>query len=716
MLAFACLITQVNGHYKDYIYKNNFPSYNSFGQTGLIQTPTAEIKKAGSMFFVFNRNEIYKFGSLVVSPFNWMEASYFYYRPSDLYWDYVSSYTLGKYLDKGFSTKFKLINQHKYLPTLSIGLTDFAGTGLFAGEYLVGTYKYDNGVKLSLGLGWGRYSDDNPINNPLQNIDDSFKNRSRKSVNENLGGSPAYDLWFKGPAGIFGGLEYNIPNSGGVKIKLEVDPFDYFKFGRGGPAFSPESFVIREKKSDYNIGVSIPLNKNFIFDISFIKGLNFNFNFNFGANFSKPLVNKNTIRPSKKVFNLNKDKKDNFYLNLLQNLNDNEMFLQTADYDPKKAKLDLVIATSKYRNPLHSAGKALEIIDFLNSELDINLISTTISHQNAGFNLNKIEVKNDLLNRKDDLLYQRIIQTKSVKLSEGGESFNDTAEFKPRIPYPIIFNGLTPALVSHVGAPDQFLFYGIVLRADSEIQFNRKFQLDLSFVFDVTNNLNEAPYNPDSQLPHVRTDIVKYLQESKNYISTFQFDYFSSLSNNIYSKLSFGILEQMYGGAGFEVIYKPFKSNYALGVDLFKVKKRDFDRRLTFRDYEILTGHLTGYYFIDQFNVLAKVSYGKYLAGDTGYTFDISKIFKSGFKTGFFFTRTDVPFSTFGEGSFDKGFYFQVPIDLFLRSYRSGNTNFGLRPLTRDGGQKLEHQNELAGLIFGATQYEVERNWELFFE
>ena len=42
---------------------------------------------------------------------------------------------------------------------------------------------------------------------------------------------------------------------------------------------------------------------------------------------------------------------------------------------------------------------------------------------------------------------------------------------------------------------------------------------------------------------------------------------------------------------------------FSFPLALFKVKKRDFDRRFKFRDYEVLTGHLTGYYYLDQLDV-----------------------------------------------------------------------------------------------------------------
>ena len=47
---------------------------------------------------------------------------------------------------------------------------------------------------------------------------------------------------------------------------------------------------------------------------------------------------------------------------------------------------------------------------------------------------------------------------------------------------------------------------------------------------------------------------------------------------------------------------------------------------------------------------------GKYLAGDKGATFDISRRFNSGFTLGIFASKTNLSAEEFGEGSFDKGF------------------------------------------------------------
>jgi hypothetical protein len=88
----------------------------------------------------------------------------------------------------------------------------------------------------------------------------------------------------------------------------------------------------------------------------------------------------------------------------------------------------------------------------------------------------------------------------------------------------------------------------------------------------------------------------------------------------------------------------------------------------------------------------AKISYGEYLAGDEGITFELSRSFKNGTRFGFFATLTDVSSEQFGEGSFDKGVFFNVPV--------FGNlVNYSWRPLTKDPGAKLNRKHTLHDLL-----------------
>ena len=127
---------------------------------------------------------MWKFGTLSVSPFNWMEASYFYYRPSDLVWE--GDLKKGHYLDKGFNVKFIYRPNKKNSPNIAVGLDDFAGTGYFTREYIVATYNKDS-YSYSFGMGWGKFAGDNSFENPLKSIKESMSIRPFQSDNFKTG-------------------------------------------------------------------------------------------------------------------------------------------------------------------------------------------------------------------------------------------------------------------------------------------------------------------------------------------------------------------------------------------------------------------------------------------------------------------------------------------------------------------------------------------------
>ena len=99
-------------------------------------------------------------------------------------------------------------------------------------------------------------------------------------------------------------------------------------------------------------------------------------------------------------------------------------------------------------------------------------------------------------------------------------------------------------------------------------------------------------------MQHVRTDLVEYLKEDDVYISRMQLDYIWSPYKDIYTKISGGIFEPMFGGLGGEILYRPFNSNFNIGAELFYVKQRSFNQRFSFQEYDTVTGHINfGYRF-----------------------------------------------------------------------------------------------------------------------
>ena len=83
---------------------------------------------------------------------------------------------------------------------------------------------------------------------------------------------------------------------------------------------------------------------------------------------------------------------------------------------------------------------------------------------------------------------------------------------------------------------------------------------------------------------------------------------------------------------------------------------------------------------------------------------------------GIFFSKTDISEQEFGEGSFDKGFYFNIPIQSLLGTYQRGLTPFGLRPIQRDGAAVVNHQFRLWGTTDWKSSHRHFETWNDFYD
>ena len=248
------LSTNVIGSISDFIYpKSSAPSFSNYGTVGLIQMPSARFHPEGSLAFSWTDMDPYLRGSIVAYPFEWFEASYQYIDINNALYSDIAVFSGSQtYKDKSFSAKFRLLKERYFRPQLAIGFRDLAGTGVFTSEYLVASKKISN-VDLSLGIGWGMMSE-NTIRNPFMNISDRFKSREINSQ-KGAGGEINFDSFFGGPAGLFGGAEIIIPNSNGLRVKVEYDSIDYkkegFPFGRDSFKYAFEPVLPQESKFNF---------------------------------------------------------------------------------------------------------------------------------------------------------------------------------------------------------------------------------------------------------------------------------------------------------------------------------------------------------------------------------------------------------------------------------------------------------------------------------
>ena len=103
----------------------------------------------------------------------------------------------------------------------------------------------------------------------------------------------------------------------------------------------------------------------------------------------------------------------------------------------------------------------------------------------------------------------------------------------------------------------------------------------------------------------------------------------------------------MFSGYGFEYLYFKGNTNYAVGFELFDVKKHEWSFGTL--DY-IECIWIIKFYYRNYGSILfdMKISYGEYLAGDVGSTIEFSRSFENGTKF-IFASFTDVTTDQFAE-------------------------------------------------------------------
>ena len=228
-----------------------------------------------------------------------------------------------------------------------------------------------------------------------------------------------------------------------------------------------------------------------------------------------------------------------------------------------------------------------------------------------------------------------------------------------------------------------------------------------SILTNLTNNNRRS----NSVLPRVHSDWPLYdFAGQTGHIHNLGLSYTKNLAPGFYGRAHIGFLEPFFAGIGCEILYKRAQSPFAFGLDIHRVQKRDYDMRFDLLDYDITLGHLSIYFDAGQ-TFQFEVNAGRYLAGDWGVTTTISRKFGSGWEVGGYATLTDVPFDTFGEGSFDKAIYVSMPIDWFVSSPNQTQRRLTLRPITRDGGAQLSSARQLYKLIENTQNANFQREF-----
>ncbi len=681
---------------------------NLFGMPGLIDMPTArtfpdaQLTTTVGGFAGTLRNTV----SFQLSPR--LTASFRYTRLKN--WNSGGFLT---YYDRSFDLHYQLLTEGRFRPAVAIGLRDFVGTGLYSGEYLVASKRIGTRLDLTGGIGWGRLGSNNGFRNPLSRIFGSSFDKRASTVG--LGGVPGFRNWFRGRAAFFAGLEWQTPDPR-LSIKVEYSSDAYRPetvkrsiFTRNGSLNLAFDYRVSQTLSlsgyymygsRFGLRASIALNPRRAFYAGTIEGAPV-------PVFRRPDDGMPGAALRNDVSWVKQPGVGKILLNNLQTvLGDEGYDIIALSVSGHQAKV--WFSNSRYDNASQALGRLARMMTRIMPLSVDNFVLTAVE---KGLPVVSVALQRDDLARFEN-------DPDGVEASLAAARITaplpiDRRAQRQAALYPKTEWRIAPYIRYSLFDPANPFRYDVGLRAQAEVDLGRGLSVSGSVIKKAFGNLNTVTRLSNSVLPHVRSDFGLYDKQGDPAIEYLFGQYLFRPGRNLYGRVSLGYLEYMYGGVSAEVLWKPVDSRLALGAEVNLVRQRDFNLLFGFRNYQVATGHVSAYWAMRN-GYAVQVDAGRYLAGDWGATFSVDRTFSNGWKVGAFVTFTNVPFKRFGEGSFDKGIRFTVPLSWALGQPSKRVSDLVIRPVTRDGGARLFVQNRLYPLVSQYHEGRLAPTWARF--
>lgn len=640
-----------------------------YGVNGIFDVPTARMDAEGTLTATLSGQEIADIYTVSYQVTPWAEAAFRYsiFNPRRL------EQSGDEQKDRSFEAKVRLFSETRTRPEVSVGARDLLGTGIWSGEYLVASKRW-GGLDLTLGFGWGRLAQRSALANPLAEIGLASGGERTRTVE---GGDFALSNYFSGDdVGLFGGFTYALPWRFKLLGEYNTDRYDRERsFGTVGDT-SPFSVGLEwEPLDDVSVAVSWQHGDQLGLRISSkldtaVAPLRKRPN-GFGAGGMPPIGHR---RLASDV---------GWYARLVSDAENSGVLIRSAN-DVTEDTLAVVYTNQAFQLEADAIRRVLNLVELYAPSRFRRVIAVSEQAEIRSHAVHYVRNGRAKWARPLELP----VEAHAVRILPPLEVQSPAYETNFR--FPNFSNSLSLGTRTYLFDPDRPFRYQIYARVSSDVDFGRGWGLTGSWIQNIANDFDGITRKSDSLLPRVRSDISTYLREGESGVDRLVLTKRGSLSPSLHYQAFAGILEEMYGGVGVEALYKPFGSSVAFGANVIYAQQRDFDRSLRFRDFETITGHMSAYWATPFYDFDVKLHAGRYLARDWGVTLEIQKELPNGWSVGVFASQTDVSAAEFGEGSFDKGLTLRIPLNMFTRTNTRSSYGTIIRPLQRDGGQRIE--------------------------
>jgi len=651
---------------------------NTTGQTGLINMPDARIEEDGMLRFgaSYFRPYLPVWASISMLPRLELSGRYTIIRglSSDL------GQGFGDYKDKAFDAKLLLLREGRWLPNAAVGTLDFTGTGVFSVDYYGVLSKRLGNTDYSLGYGIDRME------------------------------------------GLFGGMRHRSPWIRDLSFVVEYDANDYKRDFRaaesgadsrqGGWTYGVEykkgwfgaQLSLQDDDVGVNTYVSIPLMKE---------------------EFVPKIDEPDPYTKQQPKASIDQWLADTGYAaRLARILNDHSYKNIRLGFDGRT--LSASLTNTRITLTGRAVGRAARILLAHSPEgteaIRISYTTEDMPALTYDFtNTRKLQryfeglLSRAQLDRYLDITYAEPLRSAELSAEEIALPAEDDADFVDGIRrsdegHLLSFRHETRDLSTfqlvpfNVGVffndPNGAARFDLFTTANYTRQIGTGRFFESSVRLSLYENVSNVSEESNSTLPHVRSDIARYLQGGGRFkLSKLLVNQYLQPAERVYARLTAGIYEMMFAGTGGQVLYLPERGDWATDLSVDWLRQRATDGAFEFRDYDTVTALGAVHYRLPGWGLTATARVGRFLAKDKGIRFELKRRFRSGITFGAWYTVTDgdddTPPGSPGDPYFDKGIFASIPLGSMLTKDTRARSNFSIRPWTRDVGQMVVSPGDL---------------------
>jgi len=261
---------------------------------------------------------------------------------------------------------------------------------------------------------------------------------------------------------------------------------------------------------------------------------------------------------------------------------------------------------------------------------------------------------------------------------------------------------IVPRLGFFFNDPSGALRYEVAAAANYDRRLGDGLYLNSAFKLNLFENVTGVTQPSNSLLPHVRTDVAEYKRGGRFKMAKLMVNQYLQPAERWYARASLGCYEEMFCGAGGQMLYVPRDARWAADLSVDALRQRGYRGWFDTRDYRTVTA-LGALHYRLPYDITATARAGRFLARDEGVRMEVKRRFRSGIEIGAWYTKTNGRDTT-GPGTVsspynDKGVYLSIALNSMLLADTQATSTLAIAPWTRDVGQLVASPGDLYEMV-----------------